>query len=191
MKDVMTLEGIGKENKGSIYRDYKNDTTGILYYEDKKNNLLIRQILPIAKDIQLVRETRKNDVRLHILVSEDKKILIPFEGVVREYSDDELKEIIRKANPLVNGEGAISVAIFNLKTKEFITILDVETVILDTGEEVGALTFLFSGNLMIRKRYGKKIRRWADNFFREAHIYTGGCREAIFNGKEYELIPIC
>ena len=48
-KDFMTLEGIGRENKGRIYRDYKGDTDGILYFEDRRNNLLIRQIVPIAE----------------------------------------------------------------------------------------------------------------------------------------------
>ena len=56
--------------------------------------------------------------------------------------------------------------------------------------KIGAITFTFSNNMVIRNRYGKKIRRWVEKFFKEAHIYTGGCREAIFNGNEYELVPI-
>ena len=103
-KDFMTLEGIGKENKGSIYRDYKDDTDGILYFEDKKNNLLIRQIVPIAKDVELVRNTQKIAARQYVLVSKDKTHFISLDKVMAEYTDEELKKKIKESNPLVNGK---------------------------------------------------------------------------------------
>ena len=188
-KDFMTLEGIGKENKGRIYRDYKGDTDGILYFEEKRSNLLIRQIVPIAKDVELVRSTQKIAASQYVLVDKDTSHFIPLVNVMAEYTDEELKKKIRESNPLVNEEGAMSVAIFNLKTAEFIAILDVETAP-NTDFKIGAITFTFSNNMVIRNRYGQKIRRWTENFLRETHIYTGGCREAIFNGNEYELVPI-
>lgn len=188
-KDFMTLEGIGKENKGRIYRDYKGDTDGILYFEDKRSNLLIRQIVPIAKDVELVRSTQKIAASQYVLVDKDTSHFIPLVNVMAEYTDEELKKKIRESNPLVNEEGAMSVAIFNLKTAEFIAILDVETAP-NTDLKIGAITFTFSNNIVIRKRYGKKVKKWVEKFFKEAHIYTGGCREAIFNGNEYELVPI-
>lgn len=188
-KDFMTLEGIGKENKGRIYRDYKGDTDGILYFEDKRNNLLIRQIVPIAKDVELVRSTQKIAASQYVLVDKDTSHFIPLVNVMAEYTDEELKKKIRESNPLVNEEGAMSVAIFNLKTAEFIAILDVETAP-NTDFKIEAITFTFSNNMVIRNRYGQKIRRWTEKFLKETHIYTGGCREAIFNGNEYELVPI-
>ena len=188
-KDFMTLEGIGKENKGSIYRDYKDDTDGILYFEDKRNNLLIRQIVPIAKDVELVRSTQKIAASQYVLIDKDTSHFIPLVNVMAEYTDEELKKKIRESNPLVNEEGAMTVAIFNLKTREFLVILDVETAP-NTDLKIGAITFTFSNNIVIRKRYGKKVKKWVEKFFKEAHIYTGGCREAIFNGNEYELVPI-
>ena len=188
-KDFMTLEGIGKENKGSIYRDYKDDTDGILYFEDRRNNLLIRQIVPIAKDVELVRNTQKIAARQYILISKDKTHFISLDKVMAEYTDEELKKKIRESNPLVNGEGAMTVAIFNLKTKEFIAILDIEEA-QNTDGKIGAITFTFSNNMLVRKRYGKNVRKGVEKFLKETHIYTGGCREAIFNGNEYELVPI-
>lgn len=188
-KDFMTLEGIGRKNKGSIYRNYKDDTDGILYFEDKRNNLLIRQIVPTAKDVELVKNTQKIAARQYFLVSKDKTHFISLDKVMAEYTDEELKRKIRESNPLVNEEGAMSVAIFNLKTKEFIAILDVEEA-QNTDGKIGAITFTFSNNMIIRKRYGNKIRKWVENLFKEQHIYTGGCREVVFNGNEYELLPI-
>ena len=188
-KDFMTLEGIGKENKRRIYRDYKGDTDGILYFEDKRNNLLIRQIVPIAKDVELVRSTQKIAASQYVLIDKDTSHFIPLVNVMAEYTDEELKKKIRESNPLVNEEGAMTVAIFNLKTREFLVILDVETAP-NTDLKIGAITFTFSNNIVIRKRYGKKVKKWIEKFFKEAHIYTGGCREAIFNGNEYELVPI-
>ena len=149
-KDFMTLEGIGKENKGRIYRDYKGDTDGILYFEDKRSNLLIRQIVPIAKDVELVRSTQKIAASQYVLVDKDTSHFIPLVNVMAEYTDEELKKKIRESNPLVNEEGAMSVAIFNLKTAEFIAILDVEPAkpSVDEIEEIfkgiGAITFTFS-----------------------------------------------
>lgn len=188
-KDFMTLEGIGKENKGRIYRDYKGDTDGILYFEDRRNNLLIRQIVPIAKDVELVRSTQKIAASQYVLIDKDANHFIPLVNVMAQYTDEELKEKIRESDPLVNDEGAMTVAIFNLKTREFLVILDVETAP-NTDLKIGAITFTFSNNMVIRNRYGKKIRRWVEKFFKETHIYTGGCQEAIFNGNEYELVPI-
>ena len=188
-KDFMTLEGIGKENKGRIYRYYKDDTDGILYFEDKRNNLLIRQIVPIAKDVELVRSTQKIAASQYVLIDKDTSHFIPLVNVMAEYTDEELKKKIRESNPLVNEEGAMTVAIFNLKTREFLVILDVETAP-NTDLKIGAITFTFSNNIVIRKRYGKKVKKWVEKFFKEAHIYTDGCREAIFNGNEYELVPI-
>ena len=189
-KDFMTLEGIGKENKGSIYRDYKGDTDGILYFEDKRNNLLIRQIVPIEKDVELVRATQKISAQQYILVDKDRTRFIPLEKVLTKESDEKLKERIRLTNPLVNDEGAMTVAIFNLKTAEFITIMDVESAKDSFAGEVGAITFTFSRNLLIRKRYGKKVRRWAEEFFKKTNIYPDGCREVIFENNGYKLIPI-
>lgn len=189
-KDFMTLEGIGRENKGSIYRDYKGDTDGILYFEDKRNNLLIRQIVPIEKDVELVRATQKISAQQYILVDKDRTRFIPLEKVLTKESDEKLKERIRLTNPLVNDEGAMTVAIFNLKTAEFITIMDVESAKDSFAGEVGAITFTFSRNLLIRKRYGKKVRRWAEEFFKKTNIYPDGCREVIFENNRYKLIPI-
>ena len=195
-KDFMTLEGIGKENKGSIYRDYKDDTDGILYFEDRRNNLLIRQIVPIAKDVELVRSTQKIAASQYVLVDKDTSHFIPLVNVMAEYTDEELKKKIRESNPLVNEEGAMSVAIFNLKTAEFIAILDVEPAkpSVDEIEEIfkgiGAITFTFSRNLVIRKRYGQKVRRWVEEFFKENNIYPLGCCEVIFENNENKLIPI-
>ena len=189
-KDFMTLEGIGRENKGSIYRDYKGDTDGILYFEDKRNNLLIRQIVPIERDVELVRATQKISAQQYILVDKDRTRFIPLEKVLTKESDEKLKERIRLTNPLVNDEGAMTVAIFNLKTAEFITIMDVESAKDSFAGEVGAITFTFSRNLLIRKRYGKKVRRWAEEFFKKTNIYPDGCREVIFENNGYKLIPI-
>ena len=180
-KDFMTLEGIGKENKGRIYRDYKGDTDGILYFEDKRNNLLMRQIVPIAKDVELVRSTQKIAASQYVLVDKDTSHFIPLVNVMAEYTDEELKKKIRESNPLFNAEGAMTVVIFNLKTKEFIAILSVESAE-NTDKDMGAITFTFSKNMVIRNRYGQKIRRWTENFLRETHIYTDGCQEVIFNG---------
>ena len=60
----------------------------------------------------------------------------------------------------------------------------------NTDFKIGAITFTFSNNMVIRSRYRQKIRRWTEKFLKETHIYTGGCREAIFNGNEYELVPV-
>ena len=46
-------------------------TDGILYFEDKRNNLLIRQIVPIAKDVELVRSTQKIAASQYVLVDKD------------------------------------------------------------------------------------------------------------------------
>ena len=191
-KDFMTVKGIGKKEGTRLYREFNGDEEGVLYYEDKVNKLLIRQILPIPQDIELVRKTRKIAAEELIVTKTDengRKTITTMDKVLPVDTDEEILKLIIRANPQNNDDGSISITIFNMVTKEFIAILDVEP-IPDTESKEAGILFTFSRNKIIRKRYGEKVKRIINNLLKEDGMYPNGCKEVIWTGKDYVLIPI-
>lgn len=193
-KDYMTLKGIGKKRGESLYRDWRNDNDeGILYYEDKKNGFLIRQILPIEQDLQLIKFLRRNNsTQKFVFLKKQKDGKLVFSKgseLIKEISDKEILEHIKRANPLNNNIGSISVAVFNINTKEFITMLDIEPI--KKGEyEEGIIAFTFSGNLLKKKRYEPKLKRWINELLIEKMVYPKGCKELVYYPNGQKIVPI-
>ena len=115
-KDFMTVKGIGKKEGTRLYREFNGDEEGVLYYEDKVNKLLIRQILPIPQDIELVRKTRKIAAEELIVTKTDengRKTITTMDKVLPVDTDEEILKLINRANPQNNDDGSISITIFN------------------------------------------------------------------------------
>ncbi len=186
-RDFMTVKGIGKKEGNRLYRDWDDNEDGILYYEDPIGKILIRQILPIRQDVELLKKTRNIAARNVLVHSKDGQYMT-LDKVLPEDDDNQLLKMIREANPENNSKGCIGLFVFNSVSKEFIAALDVEPLNNDFNE--GGITFTFSDNLVVRRRYELKLKRWVNNLFVETGLYPGGCSEAIFNGKEYVLVPI-
>ena len=192
-KDFMTIEGVGKKDGDRLFRDWKDDTDyGIIYYEDEKNNFLMRQILPIQQDIELVKKTRRQSAERLVFWLEGKNgemMLRKLGDFWKDESDEEIKALIEKANPKNNENGSTSVAVFNLKNKEFIATLDIEP-IPESEFSMGAITFVFSSNLLIKRKYEQKLKHWINELLKEKGLYPKGCKEVVWNGREDILIPL-
>ena len=192
-KDFMTIEGVGKKDGDRLFRDWKDDTDyGIIYYEDEKNNFLMRQILPIKQDIELVKKTRRQSAERLVFWLEGKNgemMLRKLGDFWKDESDEEIKALIEKANPKNNKNGSTSVVVFNLKNKEFIATLDIEP-IPESEFSMGAITFVFSSNLLIKRKYEQKLKHWINELLKEKGLYPKGCKEVVWNGREDILIPL-
>lgn len=192
-KDFMTIEGVGKKDGDRLFRDWKDDTDyGIIYYEDEKNNFFIRQILPIKQDIELVKKTRRQRAERLVYWLEGKNgemMIRKLSDFWKDESDEEIKALIEKANPKNNKNGSTSVAVFNLKNKEFIATLDIEP-IPESEFSMGAITFVFSSNLLIKRKYEQKLKHWINELLKEKGFYTKGCKEVVWNGREDILVPL-
>ena len=192
-KDFMTIEGVGKKDGDRLFRDWKDDTDyGIIYYEDEKNNFLMRQILPIKQDIELVKKTRRQSAENLVFCLEGKNgemMIRKLGDFWKDESDEEIKALIEKANPKNNKNGSTSVVVFNLKNKEFIATLDIEP-IPESEFSMGAITFVFSSNLLIKRKYEQKLKHWINELLKEKGFYTKGCKEVVWNGREDILIPL-
>ena len=186
-RDFMTVKGIGKKEGNRLYRDWYDNEDGILYYEDPIGKFLIRQVLPIGQDVELLKRTRNIAAR-NVWVHSKNGQYMTLDKVLPEDTNDQLLKMIREANPENNDKGCIGLFVFNSVSKEFIAALDVEPLDNDCNE--GGITFTFSDNLVVRRRYELKLKRWVNNLFVETGLYPGGCSEAIFTGKEYVLVPI-
>ena len=125
-QNIMNVRGIGKQNVESMYRDCEGYEDGIFYLEDKPTSLLIRQVLP--QDLEILRKCRIAEANKFMAVKQDKQKgtvkMVPLGQVINE-TDKELQEIIAKALPESNPEGSMSLVIFNMKTGEFIALMDV------------------------------------------------------------------
>lgn len=191
-RDLMTVKGIGKKERERLYRSWYNDEEGILYYEDKKNGLLIRQALPIKQDLELIKITRRTAAKNLILSAKDKNgkdIIITADKVLPKETNEELLKLIKESDPKNNDRGSISLLVFNFATKEFIVALDVDPLI--EGEyQKGGIIFTFSDNLLVRKKYENRVKRWVNSLLIEKGVYPGGCKEAWYNGTEYIFLPI-
>lgn len=190
-KSMMKVKGIGKEEKGRLFRDVKGnkDYDEIFYYEDKKMQLLIRQILP--QDLEIVKVTRKIVAKQILLRMQDKEgniIYKTMDKIPDETSNEELIEKIYQADPLKSDTGCFSLIVFNSKTGEFIATMDIEP--LDEDYTEGGIQFIFASNKVIESKWGEKLKRKMKSLLMESNVYPKDCKEIVLKSNEYELVPI-
>lgn len=190
-KSMMKVKGIGKEEKGRLFRDVKGnkDYDEIFYYEDKKMQLLIRQILP--QDLEIVKVTRKIVAKQILLRMQDKEgniIYKTMDKIPDETSNEELIEKIYQADPLKSDTGCFSLIVFNSKTGEFIATMDIEP--LDEDYTEGGIQFIFANNKVIESKWGEKLKRKMKSLLMESNVYPKDCKEIVLKSNEYELVPI-
>lgn len=186
-KDYMTVKGIKKGNKGSLYCDWPGDEDGIFYFQDKVTGFLIRQILP--QDLELVKKYRLIAAS-QVIVSKEvngKKIYMSYDKIMEE-SDQEVLNLINEAIPKNNENGDISLIVFNIKTKEFIAMLDVMQV---GKSEEAVVGFTFSTNEVIRRRSESKLKSRIKELLIDEKICKS-MKEEVWNTQKgnYELIPM-
>ena len=164
MKDYMTIPGIGKKREGSVIRDLEGYDAGIVYIEDFENKFLIRQVLPIPGDIELVRQTRRTSAKnnsVWIQTKDGEKRLVDIYSLLSkdfDSSDDEMKKLISNTDPDNNDDGSLSLLVFYTGTKEFVAAVDVKPVSAERDEEA-MLLFTFSADQRMKRKYEKKLKR--------------------------------
>ena len=186
-QDFMKVRGIGKQNGESFYRDCEGYEDGIFYWEDKPTNLLFRQVLP--QDLELVRKARITEANKFVAYKQEKgTVKVSLLGQVIKETDEYIKEIISKSFPESNPEGSMSLVIFNMKTGEFVALMDVVSRSC-FGDDV-SVGFTFSANKVLKKRYESIVKKRVKELFEDAKITSGELKEEFFNGKDYEPIPM-
>lgn len=185
-RDYMTVRNIGKRRGKSLYRDIKGrgkDQNGVLYYEFK--GLLYRQIL--EQDVEIVREARKVVASQQIFTIRDKKTnevkLMSLDKMMKPEKDDEILEIIREMNP---EEGNTSIAVFDLATKDFIAILDVETKP-DTNWCKAGVTFTFAKG---KESFREKVKKDFYKICKDSGLFVDGIEEVTWKGNQPTFNPI-
>lgn len=195
MKDYMTIPGIGKKREGSVIRDLEGYDAGIVYIEDFENKFLIRQVLPIPGDIELVRQTRRTSAKnnsVWIQTKDGEKRLVDIYSLLSkdfDSSDDEMKKLISNTDPDNNDDGSLSLLVFYTGTKEFVAAVDVKPVSAERDEEA-MLLFTFSADQRMKRKYEKKLKRRIKDILIESGMYPQGCKEMIWNKVNYILAPI-
>lgn len=195
MKDYMTIPGIGKKREGSVTRDLEGYDAGIVYIEDFENKFLIRQVLPIPGDIELVRQIRRTSAKnnsVWIQTKDGRKKLVDLYSLLSkdfDSSDDEMKELISNTDPENNDDGSLSLLVFYTGTKEFVATVDVKPVSAERYDEA-MLLFTFSADQRMKKKYAKKLKRRIKEILIESGMYPQGCKEMIWNNVNYILAPI-
>ena len=181
----VTIKGIGQKQGERLYREY--GTNEIFYYEDKISGLLIRQVLP--QDLEIVKKARRIEVSKYFAykVENGQKKYIPLSKVLKEEPDEEIKKIIEEANPDNNENGNMSLLVFNIKTKEFIALLDVIP-----KDEFGgkvSLGFTFSDNKPIQKRYEFLLKEKLKAIFLKWKL-AKELYEEVLEGTLHKSVPI-
>ena len=193
MKNEMTLEGIGPEKKGSLYRDLDGYDGGILYLEDAESKFLIRQVTTRKSDLKLTRQSRGYSARnTKVLVKHENggKSLFQIDTwpQVLEDSEEELIERIDRSNPLKNDDGSIALFVFYMGTKEFVASVDIQP--MKENSNLAMILFTFSTVPRVEKRFGKKIRKRIKETLLSSGMYNE-CKELYWKENQYHLKPIC
>lgn len=188
-KDYMTVKGgVGPKDGDRIYRDLKGvPGIDIIYFEYK--GFLFRQIL--EQDVALVKEANRLESQNYQMLVRDKRTgnyeVMSADKVYAAPTDEEILQRIRGIN--ANDEGKVSLAVFVAKTKEFVAILDVET-LEDSEYTECAVEFLFSNNKVTRKRYENNVKKYFIDACKETGFFVNGGKEKINHGDHYELREI-
>ena len=153
-KDWMTVKGIKKGRKGSVYCDWSGDEEGIFYLKDKVTGFLIRQVLP--QDLEIVKKYRRVAAEGVVVRNKDSNRFVTYDKIMEEESDNEILEMIHESFPRNNENGDISLIVFNMKTKEFIAIMDVIQV---GNSEKAIIGFTFSNNEVIKRHFESKLKK--------------------------------
>lgn len=188
-KDYMTVKGITVRNKGSVYCNWPGDEEGIFYLKDKETGFLIRQVIP--QDLELVKRYRRVAAKA-ILISQYQengtKKIVTLDKVMKEERDKEVLEKINKSIPKNNPNGDISLIVFNMKTKEFIAIIDVVQVGYTENAIIG---FTFSTNELVKRRYESKLKNRIKDLLIEKQICKTLTEEIWSKQKAiYEYVPM-
>ena len=181
----VTIKGIGQKEGDRLYRKY--GTSEIFYYEDKRSGLLIRQVLP--QDVELVKKARRIEIKKYLAykVENGQKKYCPLSDIVKEEPDEQIKKIIEESNPDNNDKGDMSLLVFNLKTKEFIALLDAIP-----DDEFGKkirLGITFSDNKPIQKRYETLLKEKIKAIFLEWKL-AKELYEEVLEGTLHKSVPI-
>ena len=192
MKNEMTLEGIGPERKGSLYRDIEGYDEGILYFEDIDSKFLIRQVTTRKSDLILAKQSRGYSARnTKVLVKHANGGQSLFQvdnwSQVLEDSDEELMEMIDRSNPQKNDDGSMALFVFYMGTKEFIASVDIQP--MKGNSDLGMILFTFSTAPRVEKRFGKKIRKRIKEIMLSSGMYKE-CKELYWEENQYCLKPI-
>lgn len=191
MKTKMTADGIGEPvDKKSIYRDLEGDEDGILYYKDREMKLLIRQVLP--QDLEIVREARKIEADKFLAVQKDEfgnKKYVKLSDSIKDESDEQILEIIRKSNPINNTNGDITIVVFNIRKSKCLLVADISAN--DEDAKTGKITFVFFKENVKTEQEEKRIKSKVKEIVIESNMYSELYEEFVNPIKnQYDLKPI-
>ena len=191
MENVMTLEGIGQEKKGSLYRDLEGYDE-ILYFEDMESKFLIRQVTTRKCDLKLVKQSKGYSARnTKVLVKHENggRSLFPMDTwpELYENSDEVLLEEVERSDPLKNEDGSMALFVFYMGTKEFVASVDIQPKKENIG--IAMILFTFSTAPRMEKRFGKKLRKRIKEILLSTGMYKE-CQELYWKENQYHLKPI-
>lgn len=172
MKTKMTADGIKEPvDKKSIYRDLEGDEDGILYYKDRELKLLIRQVLP--QDLEIVKEARKIEADKFLAVKKDEfgnKKYVKLSDTIKDESDEEILEIIRKSNPINNTNGDITIVVFNIRKSKCLLVADISAN--DEDAKTGKITFVFFKENVKTDQEEQRIKLKLKEIILESGMYS-------------------
>lgn len=99
------------------------------------------------------------------------------------------KEILERIFQMDRQKGNFAVVVFEKKTKQFVALLEVET--LDgTDFEEGAVEFLFPQNKIIKNVWGTKVKQYFNEICKNTWLFKRGCVEKVNLVDHYKLQEI-
>lgn len=187
MKDYMTVKGgVGPKDGERIYRDLKKEDKDIIYIQYK--GLLFRDILD--QDVDLIREANRGfREACTMLVRDQKTGQFQLMSADKIYDPPTDKEILERIRGIDREKGKCSIAVFEHKTKQFIALLDVET-LENTEFKECAVEFMFAKNKLIQRAWGNKVKKYFVEICKESGLFINGCVEKINHGDHYQLREI-
>ncbi len=177
--DRMRVQGITNPGRDSLYWDLKGDKTGIFYCEDKVSGLLFREILP--QDTEILREMGE------VAASEQMARLYGIKYPGRKMSDEEIFRIIRKNNP---ENGYFSIAVFDMNTADFLCIIDIESISTEEGRILLGKGKKMAQNQVMRRKIEPLVKRRLNSILIDSWVFPNGCKEKVWNGFGYKVVPI-
>ena len=136
-----------------IYRDFKNkpEEESILYFEDSKKDLLIREVL--EQDIELIKSFQDRQVQ----------IIARKYGSLQKFKSTQVSEKLDMVE--IPDESEFSLLIFKKSTNELLAMVDIKCVDFETS---GTVEFLFDPG--IRTKYRKIVKDYFAKFLNKYNI---------------------
>lgn len=172
MEGMTVRGGIGPKKKDSIWRLVKKTEEEIIYYKYK--GFLFRSIL--EQDYSLVLDACEAERKSCRILVRDKNSneykVMPADEIYQKPTESEIVKRIKS----LREEDKIALAVFVEKTKEFVAIIEIETL---EGSEFteGVIEFFGCKNKVTRNRYGKIVRKYLNEICMESWLYVNGLKE--------------